>query len=422
MNFPRRTYGTLLSAWAALNLPRYALRALQGRRVPIRARLDPDQEDGLSHPATPRAEWILHACSVGEIEAVRPLYDAVSRTHPTLVTVITDTGLAAARRADLPSAYLPFDLAGPVRKGLARHFLRGFVILETEIWPNLILALSEKNIPTYLVSGRISDRALPRYRKVRRLLMPVLDRIQAIGAQCEADAERFVSIGVPRERVHVTGNLKADRNPPPPPDWPIPGRGTPDLLVAGSTHAEEEEALLAAFVRLRAEGGGVRLLIAPRHLERMNEIEANVRAQGLSVGRRSRAENDFSVWAAACVLLDTHGELSASYGLSTLAFVGGTISPVGGHNPLEAARAGALVLHGPHVQNARKSYEILDAAGAKVVRSSGEIVDAWRKAILDPLSTRRAGAALASAAARESGALGRTLALIGLGGASRRGT
>ncbi len=407
MKFPRRTYGALLTGWAALQIPRYGLRALRGRRVPIAARLDPTKPDGLAHAGAPRAETILHACSVGEVESARVLYEALGADGPTLVTAITETGLAAARRAGLPAAHLPFDLPKPVRIGLDAHPLRRFVILETEIWPNLLLALATRKVPTFLVSARISDRALPRYRRVRRLLVPILETFRAIGAQTDRDAHRFIEIGASASRVTVTGNLKSERPAPNPPDWPIPDRATPRLLVAGSTHAGDEEALFDALAALRGEGVPARILLAPRHLERMNEMEVAARRKGFAVGRRSRKE-----WDREVLLLDTHGELAAAYALSPLAFVGGTIAPVGGHNPLEAGRQSAWVLHGPRVENARDPFFVLDRVGARVVSTGGEIAAAWREAIADPAAARARGATGAEAARATEGSLARTLSLL----------
>lgn len=415
MTFPRRAYAACLAAYAAANAPRYALRALHGRTVPFLPRLFPAREDGLAHEKTPRAKTILHACSVGEVEAARVLYEALagrSDFAPLLVTTITDTGLAAARRAKLPAAYLPFDFEGALRSGLDAHPLEKFVIVETEIWPNLLLELARRKVPVFLVSGRISDRAYRRYQKIKRYLAPVLETLAAVGAQTGEDADRFLALGSPPSRTQVTGNLKADLAAQPPPDWPIPGRNTPALLVAGSTHAEEEAALLAALRAVREEVAEARLLLAPRHLERADAVLKSARKAGFSARLKSHAAADRTVWKADVVVLDTHGELASAYGLSPLAFVGGTISPVGGHNPMEAARQGALVLHGPHTQNARAAYDALSAAGARLVADGTSIAAVWKEMLDDPGACHAAGRSLKEAAARESGALERTLELL----------
>jgi 3-deoxy-D-manno-octulosonic-acid transferase len=269
------------------------------------------------------------------------------------------------------------------------------VLVETELWPSWIAAAHRRGVPVLLVSGRVSDRSFPRYRRIGRIASPALRRLRAVGARTQMDAERFCALGAPAERVTVTGDLKLDLEetaPPLAPDLERVLAGTV-LLVAGSTHAGEEGAALDALAAAERAGIEASLVIAPRHRERFSEVKRLVRAGGRAVRRRTRV-GEARLASGEVLLLDTVGELSAVYARATVAFVGGTLVPVGGHNVLEPAQAGRPVLFGRHTANIRHAVEILEECGA------GRCVDGpeqLAKAVVELLSDLGAARALGEA-------------------------
>jgi 3-deoxy-D-manno-octulosonic-acid transferase len=262
------------------------------------------------------------------------------------------------------------------------------------------------------VSGRLSDRSFPRYRRVRPWLRRVLANVTAIGARSEADAERFVALGAEPARVRVTGDLKLE----PEPQVPLAAElaaalGQLPLFVAGSTHPGEEEAALAALAAAEARGAALALVLAPRRVGRAAEIAAL--APGRRVQRRSALAGP-PLRAGDVLILDTLGELAALYARASIAFVGGTLAPgVGGHDPAEPAHAGVPVCFGPHTQNARAAAELLLACGAGErvadARALGRVVSA---ALADPRAAAERGARGRLALRGQQGATERTLALL----------
>jgi 3-deoxy-D-manno-octulosonic-acid transferase len=265
-----------------------------------------------------------------------------------------------------------------------------------------------------VVSGRISDRSFPRYRRAGALLRPVLAALDAVGARSAADAERFVALGVPRERVEVTGDLKLDPPPAPP---PLPAAlaavlGKVPLLVAGSTHEGEEQAALEALAAARAAGCAAALALAPRHPERFEDVARLVGGRGLPLRRRSRLE-ERALEAGEVLLLDVIGELAALYAAAAVAFVGGSLVPRGGHNLVEPALARRAPLFGPHTENGREVAELLLAAGgARRVADSRELAEAALELLRDPAAAALRGERAAAALAPHRGATERSLALL----------
>jgi 3-deoxy-D-manno-octulosonic-acid transferase len=314
--------------------------------------------------------WI-HAVSVGEVVAARALVERLATTQPgRTVVVSTSTAAGGAVAAQgLPAGRLfvaPFDFPWSVASVLGALQPSLLVLMETELWPNLIRAARRRGIPVAVVNGRISTRSFPRYRRVAPLLRHVLAQVDLFLMQSDVHADRIRALGAPPARVRVAGNLKYDALPDPvPPAGLAEQIGGGPLWVAGSTMAGEDELVLRAFVELRRAHPDLRLVLAPRRPERFAEVPALCAAAGLRCARRS-ALGDAS-WADGDVLLlDTVGELARVYALATVVFVGGSLVPTGGHNVLEAAVAGKAVVVGPHMENFQEIADGFRAAGALV--------------------------------------------------------
>ena len=311
--------------------------------------------------------WV-HASSVGEAKAAIRLVEVLEAAgHSVRASTSTLPGREVFRREcpELASSLAPVDHPWCVEAAIRRGRPKLLVLIETELWPSWIGACARREIPVVVASGRLSDRSFPRYRQVKRLLGPTLRHLDVVGARSQRDAERFVELGVPEERVRVTGDLKLD-----------PPRGQPALaidliralsdapvLIGGSTHASEEEALLDAYAGAEKAGHNFVLVLAPRDILRSEEIQRLCESRGRRVHRRSRLEGRHLV-PGEVLVLDTFGELAALYATASIAFVGGTLVPVGGHNLVEPVHAGCPVLFGPRTENVRKVVEILELGGA----------------------------------------------------------
>ena len=378
-------------------------------------------------PALPGAErgiW-LHAVSVGEVQAAGSLVAALRAQWPALplvVTAATPAGCARARAAfgpDVEVRYAPYDLPVCVRGALRRLRPRLLLIMETEIWPNLLDACARSGVPVLFVSARLSARSTARLRRFAGLLQPALRTVVTVAAQTAADAARFAALGVAAERTPVCGNLKFDRTP----DAQLCAtgqalrdryaRGRP-LWVAGSTHAGEEAAALTAHAALRAVLPQALLVLAPRHRPRFDEVAQLLDRSGLKWIRRSTAAADaLAPDDAAVLLLDSIGELESFYAGADLAFVGGSLAPIGGHNLLEPAALGVATLAGPQQANAPDIARLLEAAGAlRIVRDAGELGAALLALYADSAARARMGAAGQAVVAANRGALARVLQLV----------
>lgn len=309
---------------------------------------------------TARPQVWLHAASLGEAEAASPLIRGLlERDLPVVVTTLTTTGRDRLRAVfpGLPVRLAPLDLPGIVGASVRRARVRVLILIETEIWPNLIAGAAANGAQVLILSARVSDRSLRRYRVVAPFFRSLLRRVRSVSAQSESDAARFRALGVPSERVSVGGDLKLDRPPAAPPDDALrEAIGPGPLLIGGSTHPGEEEALLHAWLPLREKG--LRLVLVPRHPERIAEVCANLRRNRVDFRLRSEGAAEAEV-----VVVDSIGELAALYALADLVFVGGTLAPVGGHNLVEPVQAGRVVLHGPHTQNQQTQQRLLEPLG-----------------------------------------------------------
>lgn len=337
--------------------------------------------------------WI-HAVSVGEAIAARPVVAAIERMRPGIsivMTTTTVTGQAQARRLfpDATITYFPFDFSFAVRRFLDHHQPGVFATMETEIWPNVTRLARARGMKLILANGRISDRSLPRYRALRPIIGRVLRHYDRILAREDADAERFRAIGASPGSVEVTGNVKFDYETD---DTPLENAPAIESLIAhrsvlilGSTLEGEDEALLPELERFVRELDAF-VIIAPRKAERFELVAGLLDTTSLRYVRRSRLQNQ----AAEVLLLDSFGELARMYRYATAAFVGGSIVPSGGHNPIEPAAAGVPVCFGHSMTNFREiATAFLEAEAAEEVGSAAEIIDFARR-MFENESERRA--------------------------------
>lgn len=343
----------------------------------------------------PGAIWV-HGASVGEILAAARFVDRLQKGgHAVVTSTVTLAGREVMRRTrpDVPCHLAPLDHPWCVEAALSRVRPAALVLIETELWPSWLAAAERRGIPVALVSGRVSDHSYPRYRRLRRIIAPALRRIAALGARTHADAERFLALGAPPARVSVTGDLKlepADETRPLAPDL-CRVLGASPLIVAGSTHPGEELAALSALAQVEQAGMTASLVLAPRHLGRADEIARIVQAKKRLLRRRTLL-GDSPLRPGEVLLLDSVGELAPLYARAEVAFVGGTLVSVGGHNVLEPVFAGRPVLFGPHTENARHSVEILEAVGAGIrVSDAGDLARAVVALLADPSEARRRG-------------------------------
>ena len=362
-------YSTLLLAALVVGAPYWLLRmATSGRyRAGLAGRLGLIPEALRSAVAGRRVIWV-HAVSVGEVMAATQLIRELRAALPGWVIAVsttTETGqrLARERLAESPVFYLPLDFAFVVRRYLRVLRPAMLILMESELWPNLIEECTRSGVTMAVVNARISDRSLPRYLRLRRLWQPLLPQISLYLAQSEENAERLLRIGAPADRVHVSGNLKYD----------VRAAGASALvtmlkeklpvgspvMVCGSTLEGEEKMLLEAWPAVLAVEPRAVMVLAPRHPDRFSAVAGLVADSGFAMLRASAfREQPVGIEAGSVFLLDTIGDLAAVYSLGTVAFVGGSLVPVGGHNPLEPAQFGVPVVIGPSFENFR---EIVDA-------------------------------------------------------------
>lgn len=352
-------------------------------------------------PDAPRDAIWVHAASAGEVNAARPLIERLKSN----IIVSCTTAAGRQRACELPgvSARLaPLDCGPAVRRFVREARPKALILVETELWPRLIAEAPR----VALVNGRLSSRSFARYRLIAPLLRPFLSKIERLAVQTELDAERFIALGARREAVAVCGNMKYDLPPPPPPEpkiletlgWPGP------VLVAGSTHPVEEDHILEAV----AKNKGLRLIIAPRHIERAEELARALERAGLSFCR-------WNALRPGCdaLLVDARGPLWGLYGLGTAAFVGGTLVTVGGHNLLEPALHGVPVLFGPHTDHTPEPARLLESAGGGFCVSDAAGLSAVLAELLaDPARAKEQGRLAKKTAQSFSGATDRTLAHI----------
>jgi 3-deoxy-D-manno-octulosonic-acid transferase len=315
--------------------------------------------------------------------------------------------------------YFPIDLGFVVDRALRTVRPRLVLLTETEIWPNFLRGCGESKTPVAVINGRISPRSFRRYRLIRPFFRRVLRGIDLFCMQSAADAERILALGASPERVHVVGNLKFDAIPPADADslerqWRERlkiATGRP-VIVAGSTHPGEDEAVVRAFVHLRREFPELLLILAPRHPDRIDAVEAIITANNLVAARRTTLARTSGV-RHDVVLLDTVGELPVVYAVASTVFVGGSLVPSGGHNLLEPGALGRAILFGPHMENfAEASALFLERGAAVQIHGQGQLAQELARLLRDPSARSRMGEAALECLASHRGACERTLALL----------
>ncbi len=407
---------------AALRHGAAAASALAGLPLVAGLALRPRWRAGLSerfglHPRLGGGAVWVHAASVGEIRAGSRLVDRLlDRGRPVRTSTTSLTGRAAMRglRPRVPCHLAPADHPWCTALSLARSQPAALTLVEAELWPSWIRAARRRRIPVLLVSGRVSDRSFARQRRLVRWVGPLLRSLSAIGARTGQDAERLLALGARPETLSVSGDLKLDAEQKPPAPDPELERllGRAPLLVAGSTHAGEEEALLAALDALEASGVAPILALAPRRPERVDEVLRLLRRSGRSWRRRTRA-GDLPLQGGEVLVLDTIGDLAGLYARAALAFVGGTLAAVGGHNVIEPAGVGCPVVVGPHTGSVRHAVAILADCGAlRPVPDAASLAPALGAWLRAPAAARHAGEAGRRALEEHRGSAARAASLV----------
>ncbi len=367
--------------------------------------------------------WI-HALSVGEVNSAIPLIKALAREWPNglfFLSATTATGLEALKRLEFPIACelfaAPYDILPFVRRKIEEISPDLFILIETDIWPNLLWELKRAGIPSILANGSISSSAARRIRRIPGLVRLLYGGFSRIVMQSEDDARRLLLLGGIGEVMETPGNLKFDKTSA----LKGKGGGNPALfglkargervIVAGSTHPGEEEEILAAFSTLCKMHGDVQLILAPRRPERGGELAAMAQKMGFSPLLRSSWEGGQKV--KKILILDTLGELVHCYSFAFCAFVGGSMVPVGGHDLLEPAAFGVPVTFGPHVESCREVAQgLLTSGGGVMVKDGEELVEVWDALLRAPESALEMGQAAKGLVARNSGVVDRYVKIV----------
>ena len=376
---------------------------------------------GLALPANGPRVW-LHGASAGDVLGLVPIVRELKTLRPdarVIVSAITDSGAAMARQRLVPQGlaevvtFLPYDLPGACRRAMAALQPDVLVLEYTELWPQLIEAACAAGVKLALTNGRLRPRNVPRYALLFRLTGNLLEKFDVLMMRAEDEAERALLLGAPRERVHVTGNTKFDAlavSVPATEDAALRqalALGTERLWVCGSTHEGEEAGLLHVFSVLQREHGGLRLLIAPRYIERAQRVLALARSMGLSARLRSEPGG-----AEPVIVLDTIGELVRAYQLATVVFVGGSFGRRGGQNILEPAACGKPVLFGPRMENFQDSVQVLVGRGGLQVKDPMALLRLMRDLLARPDEILKLGELARDAVSSVRGASARDARLI----------
>ncbi len=366
----------LYSLLLYLLVPFVVLRLLWlGKKNPHYLRRWPERFGFTRSPDADRKQIWIHAVSVGEIQAARPLVEYLQRHYPEysiLLTSVTPTGAVTAEQlfgGKISHRYIPYDLPSAISRFLDTIRPCAVLILETEIWPNLYRQCRERDIPLALINARLSEKSFRGYKFVPGLIKSTLQSVTLIAAQSSMDAERFISLGVSPDSLLVTGNLKFDiRTPHSVLEQAAAIRRVCSVhrpvWIAASTHEGEEELVLQAMQAIREQAPDCLLILAPRHPHRCPSVRQICEKRGFKTTIYTEMQ-DYNE-KSAVIILDVLGQLVSWYGAADLAFVGGSLVPVGGHNMLEPAALGRPVICGPHVFNFREIADLLDDAGALI--------------------------------------------------------
>lgn len=406
-----------------LLLPALALRLWwRGRRAPEYRRRWGERLGWYRRRRVRGSVWI-HAVSVGETLAAAPLVRRLLEDFPDtplVITTTTPTGSEQVRRLfgdRVVHVYCPWDLPGPLARFFRAFDPRLVLVMETELWPNMLAAAARRSVPVMLVNGRLSQKSHRNYARLRPLVRPMMASLHRLLVQTEAEARRFRDLGAREDAVRVTGSIKFDLDL----DEALRQRaeelrtrlGERPLWLAASTHPGEDEAVLRAHGAVRRVHGDALLMLVPRHPERFDTVADQVGAAGLSLARRSREqwpEADTAVYLA-----DTMGELLMLFGTCDLAFVGGSLVPVGGHNLLEPAAWEKPVLTGPHLHNFERIAALLEEAGGlSPVADEHELAERVTELLSLPEKRKEQGRAAATVVEAHRGALGRVVEEVGV--------
>lgn len=415
MSVRQRLTNALFDAGAIMATAGTALTGLlRGRRGRVRDHLRRRAFAPIPQREGDAACLWLHGVSVGEVLAARGLVEQFVAAHPgwdVVVSVSTKLGLEAAQNAypEYLVVSFPLDLSGRVGRAFDRLRPDLIAIVEHDLWPNFLRAACGRGVPVALVNARLSERSAARYRTVSRVLTWPPGELAAICTQDEASAERFAELGVPTDRIEVTGNLKFDNPPPPAADDLRDALGFSDsdwLLVAGSTHEGEDEMALDALRALRESDDRTFLILAPRRTERVAQVARLIQDRGFS----------HALWSSEprrgpdVLLVDTMGDLARICGVGDVVFVGGTLAPVGGHSVIEPASLGRAIVIGPHYHKARGVVEDFRRRDAiEVAADSASLVTRIGKLKADPERAREIGARARQTVDENLGATARTL-------------
>ncbi len=372
-------------------------------------------------PTMPPGGIWIHGSSVGEARIASSLAAALQEKRlglPIAVSAFTRTG-----RSVLPSPpkvaasfFLPLDFPGFPETVLDAVRPVALILVETELWPNLLSAAFRRGTQVLIVNGRLSPARMKRYSRLKGLYRPLFQNLERIGAQSEGDAARFRSLGISHERISLTGNIKYDIPSPPVSRRDLFERfgllpGTP-VLIAGSTDEGEEKPVLEAFRTVRSKIPEAWLILAPRHPERSGRVNRLAAQEGLTL-HRLQGNRDRDAGDSDGLLVDTIGELAGLYPVGRAAFIGGSLVPVGGHNVLEPAAAGIPVLFGPYTDHFKEPVDsLLSAGGAVRVRNASELADAWARFLEAPDTAGRSGACAKNIVKKNQGAMQRSIRLI----------
>jgi 3-deoxy-D-manno-octulosonic-acid transferase len=391
-------YNTLLFIISLLASPFifYAVLSEKKYRKGLSQKLGILSPDLLQKLAGTRPVWI-HAVSVGEVMATIPLVQQIKKRYPSqkiVLSTVTVTGsyTASLRAREVDAVmYFPFDYPFIVRRVIRKINPKLFITLETEIWPNILRELKRKNIPSVLISGRISNHSYHKYKWARFFFSKVLDNIDVFCMQTEVDTKRIIDIGAKEDRAITAGNLKFDQQVP---ILTSEEKATTysifnlkegqRLFIAGSTHRGEEELVLEVFKNLKKSFNDLILMLAPRHPERFNEVAQLLDRHGMQSIKKTEIENDKSRNNYDVILIDTIGDLSKLYSIGTIIFVGGSLVSTGGHNVLEPVSYKKAVIFGPHMENFSEMSRILrESGGGLQVHNQEEFISKARMLLED---------------------------------------
>ncbi|HWE77679.1 MAG TPA: 3-deoxy-D-manno-octulosonic acid transferase [Pseudolabrys sp.] len=406
-----QAYRLALSAAAPLTPLLLRQRLVRGKEIDERL-CERRGEGKLPRPDGPLV-W-LHAASVGEVMSVLPLIERISDRGLTMLVTsgtVTSSEIAAQRMPPgVIHQFVPLDVPSFVERFLDRWRPQLALFVESDLWPNLLIETARRDVPLVLLNARLSERSFRRWQRLPQFIGHLLQGFDLCLARTRADAERLTQLG--GRKVVVSGNLKLDV-PAPPADAPALAAlqdavGSRPVMAAASTHPGEDELVIAAHKRLRADMPGLLTLIAPRHPERGPQIAALASAAGLTAAVRS--ESALPNAATDIYVADTMGELGLLYRLTPVVFIGGSLIPHGGQNPIEAAKLGTAIVHGPHVANFQELYAELDAAnGAELVADGDRLAATLGALLTQPILRERMARAGHDVVEALGGALERTM-------------